>query len=363
MALSQLLQTAKVKPRRWGKLSWAFGLALVATTGVAQGTSPVGGEAAAPVSSQREALSVMPPPGSQPMQVPLTVEYKEGNLGVAAEKVPLAQVLQEVARQTGIEVQGLERLQEEVSVGFSGLPLSEGLQKLLTPVNYLILEQASSQGGTRPAQVLVFGRRAAPPTQAIPSEEGGNMAADENQIEEEQTARLRALEAFARQGNDEALREALHDPNDLVSMRAVELLAERDRQGVTTLLLDMTRSDHPAVRAQALRLLHETGHADERTIVSALGTALADKDVRNYAIQALAERDGPEAMEYLRQAFHDPDPAVRRLVIESAAARDQSLPLLGEAVSDPDETIRSFANFWLEQVASEGGEESLSSSP
>jgi HEAT repeat protein len=190
------------------------------------------------------------------------------------------------------------------------------------------------------------------------------VASKENLVAEEgQEERLKALEAFAQQGNDAALRQALRDPDELVQMRALELLAQRDSQQAVALILDMTKSDQPAVRSQALRLLHETGHVDERTVVSALGAALADKDVRDYAIQALAERGGTDAMEYLRQAFRDPDPTVRRRVIESAAPQGQSLPLLQEAIADPDETVRSFAKFWLEQAASEEGGDSLSNAP
>jgi HEAT repeat protein len=85
--------------------------------------------------------------------------------------------------------------------------------------------------------------------------------------------------------------------------------------------------------------------------------------MRDYAIQALADRGGSDAMEYLRQAFRDPDPTVRRLAIENAAPQGQSLPLLREAVSGPDGTVRSFATFWLQEIAAQEGGNSLSGLP
>ena len=88
----------------------------------------------------------------------LEVQWKGSYLNVVAQSVPLSQVLQEVARATGVEIQGLEGLEEQVSVSFSGLSLREGLKNLLEQVNHVILEKASPQGGTQPFLVQVFGR-------------------------------------------------------------------------------------------------------------------------------------------------------------------------------------------------------------
>ena len=52
-------------------------------------------------------------------QAPLVVEWQQGCLSVLAEKTPLSQIVREVAYRTGMEVQGLEGLEEEVSVRFS----------------------------------------------------------------------------------------------------------------------------------------------------------------------------------------------------------------------------------------------------
>ena len=57
-------------------------------------------------------------------------------------------------------------------------------------------------------------------------------------------------------------------------------------------------------------------------------------------------------MEALRQALHDPAPTVRKLVIANVVQYDQGLPLLQEALSDVDETVRSLAALKLEQGVS-----------
>ena len=105
-------------------------------------------------------------------QAHLTVEWKDGHLSVHAEKVPLSQVLQEIASQTGVEVQRLEGLDEEVSLHFSALSLRAGLQQLLAQWNYLLCERPMFREGTQPILVIVAGRRATAPTE-IAAGEGG----------------------------------------------------------------------------------------------------------------------------------------------------------------------------------------------
>ena len=227
---------------------------------------------------------------------PLHVEWREERLSVSAEKEPLAQILHEVARQTGMEIRGLEGLQEQVSVRFAGLPLQEGLQKL--SVNYLVVWQTSPQRGWRPVLSLVSRRKVPSPPEALLREANpspvGTQPEGEPGLGDTQEERLRALHALAKQ-------------------------------------------------------------SDEETVLAALGAALADEDatVKSSAIQALADRGGAEALEYLHQAFRDPDPAIRRLVLESVIQLDDGLPLVQEALADADETLRALARSRLELAGSE----------
>jgi len=94
---------------------------------------------------------------------------------------------------------------------------------------------------------------------------------------------------------------------------------------------------------------------DETTVLSALRTAVTDgdADVQRYAIEALAAQGSPDAMESLRQALRDPDPAIRALVIGSVEADGQGLPLLQEALADAEEGVRTLAAFRLQQEGSE----------
>lgn len=92
-------------------------------------------------------------------QAPLKVEWKEGHLSVTAESAPLAQILQEIASQTGMKARGREGLQEEVPMRFVDRSLRIDLQQLPVHVNYFLLERTIPQRGTQPA--LVAGPRTA----------------------------------------------------------------------------------------------------------------------------------------------------------------------------------------------------------
>jgi hypothetical protein len=116
----------------------------------------------------------------------------------------------------------------------------------------------------------------------------------------------------------------------------------------------MMKSADPTLRLQSLSSLCEGGKADHKIVLSALETALADEDatVMGYAVQSLAKLGIPNIMDYLWQAFRDPDPSIRVMVIESVP-QSEGLSLLQTALSDPDETIRSIAALRLKPDATE----------
>jgi hypothetical protein len=269
---------------------------------------------------------------------------------VNAEKAPLAQVLKEIADRAGVEVQGVERIQAEISVNFFRFPLRTGLEKVLANANYLFLEGSTTPGATRPALVVVFGKRDSASEQEIVVAEGMK---SQKEMEMDNVADgLQALQAAALEGNTEALRKALSDPNPTVQATALDLLVEKDGQGTVPLLVEATKSKQAEVRFRALELLNNS-QADAGTVTAALGQAISGEDraSKSYALRALAERGGAEATGYLRQALQDPDPSIRMGAIDTivrSVPPEQRLPLLQEAAQDQDTTVRSAASAWLE---------------
>ena len=322
-------------------------------------------------------------PSTQMAAVPPMIALQGNRLSVTVHDVSWETVVNELERQTGILIRIDGHLAGTLTQDFKGLLLEQGLRRLFRQANQLFFYAAApgvsearltrlwlfpKAGSTREEKWLrassagletAVGQREevdslGATAEATAPEEGESVAEDDNQEE-----RLTRLQTFAQQGDVAALQQAVFDPDQTIQMAAFEVLAERDQQDAITLLLSAAKSDQPERRFQALNLLSQTGQADERTILSALSEALADADtnVKGYAIQALAEHGGPDALEPLRNVLHDPDPAIRMRVIEHVASEKQFLALLQEALSDEDETLRSAATLKLEQAVSETQED------
>jgi hypothetical protein len=88
---------------------------------------------------------------------PARVSYHEGRLSVTAEAARLADVLQEVARVTGVDIEGHERLADRLSIALANLPLRDGLRRLLAVVSYVWLEEPGAGRGPGPTRILVLG--------------------------------------------------------------------------------------------------------------------------------------------------------------------------------------------------------------
>ena len=107
-----------------------------------------------------------------------------GWLSVKAHGEPLRMVLREIARQTGVVIEGADGLSEPVVSEFGQVPLVEGLRRLLSGRNFLILEQSGElpwQGaGTRVVVLATTGAvtaEVAPGSVFVPA--GGSNALDD----------------------------------------------------------------------------------------------------------------------------------------------------------------------------------------
>jgi HEAT repeats len=301
----------------------------------------------------------------------LAIELRGDRLSVRLRNASWEAVLQEIEHQTGVKITVMGRLTGTSTQEFEAFTLDAGLRKLFHEANTLMFYRKEMKGGASAVtltRLWLFpkegsaveerqdGVRASVSTVGATVSEAGTQAEGEPMAEEgDHEQRLKALRAFAQHGDVEALQKALFDPDEAIQAAALELLAERDPPLATAALLNATKSDQLEVRLQALQLLVGSGRVDDSTVLSALSEALADEDahVKSYAIQALADRGGPEVIGYLRQAWRDPDAAMRRLVIESVTPLDQGLLLVQEALSDDDEAIRAIALSRLEQSASD----------
>ncbi len=214
------------------------------------------------------------------------VQYAQGRLTVSATDVPLADLLQKVARATGLEVVLDARLEGRASLSFRDLPLDESLRRLLRGRNFAF---EYARPGV-PAKLWIFSGSPAdkgsarvpeigPPPQG--TEEVQNLQS--NLAAEEPSTRGAAVEALGDSGRVEAvepLRQALRDEDEQVRESAIMALA-----GIGT-----------------------------EEAIQALGIALRDQApwLREVAVTALAQFESPAATQLLRQALSDSDEGVRQ---------------------------------------------------
>ncbi len=287
----------------------------------------------------------------------LQVVWKAGRLTLTAENAPLSQILEELQRQTGLELRGANQLRGRISIHLSNVTLSDGLRALLQGCNYAIIDHlAVAKGGPRP-YLYLFGyvaNRHNDVSNGVAKSTGKSGAVKKQTELGEGRGQFVLVDGRAELFDEQALRKGVRDDDPDVQGRAVEALAQKNEGAALEELLAQSHSDQVASRLQALQILDQTRWVDEATVLSALEKALGDEDpsVRGFAIESLATRGGSVAMDYLSKALNDPDPSVRAMVVESVAQRDEGLPLLQQAASDSDESVSTSAAALLKQALS-----------
>lgn len=154
------------------------------------------------------------------------IEYRNDALTVRLDKVPLNEVLEEIARQTHAEIRGELGVSREVTARFDDVPLSEALDRLLDNQNYALIY--ASDGSLR-AIPLLNGS-------LIPSVSGVS---------------ARPTSAGAKPPSTDGLRTLLSQEVPVTGDVAAALGSDTANIGQLASL--WLREDDPAVGAQALR--------------------------------------------------------------------------------------------------------------
>lgn len=278
----------------------------------------------------------------------LKVEVKDQYLSVNAKGVTLSDLLQEIARREDIALNGVELLEEIVSVHIDNLPLEKGLMCLLQGRNFYFLHNNHGL-----AKIGLFqGVRA----------EGDNLSEkDSNESEIPEGAGktipeedpFHALEVSVSSGGDiarNALFAATKDPDPDISLFAYELLSRRNYAEAVDLAITTAKGSDASQRLVAIQAL---GQMDDPAILPTLREALKDDDpmVREFGVRALAEQTDREAISLLSEAFADPLGSIRLLALEvigSKGVEGKELLLYASNVEDP--LLRSMAKELLDQI-------------
>jgi HEAT repeat protein len=106
---------------------------------------------------------------------------------------------------------------------------------------------------------------------------------------------------------------------------------------------------NPEKRVSGLEMLREAEGIDPDALRSAYRQALTDSngEVRATALQGLATLDRDNSLPLLQEAMDDADSSVRLAAVDGMEVNDESRPLLEKALKDTDESVRELAGLRL----------------
>jgi hypothetical protein len=123
----------------------------------------------------------------------------------------------------------------------------------------------------------------------------------------------------------------------------------RSDHGATERAKALLRSMNPEKRVSGLEMLREAEGIDPDALRSAYRQALTDSngEVRATALQGLATLDRDNSLPLLQEAMDDADSSVRLAAVDGMEVNDESRPLLEKALKDTDESVRELAGLRL----------------
>ncbi len=133
---------------------------------------------------------------------------------------------------------------------------------------------------------------------------------------------------------------------------ALNKVEEGAKQEQSAARADGAAEDIEDRRAEArIESIDAMENLNDTKTITALGNALADpnREVKDAALQALAERKGANVTEMIRRGMADADPEFRVEVLEALAERGD-IDSLRRAKSDPNEEVRDRAVDLLESA-------------
>ena len=232
-----------------------------------------------------------------PSSPPHLVRFADGVLTVQVRDASVEELVEEVARQSGLNIVWYGTISERITLDFQGLSLDQALTRILRQHSFAL-------ASARPGKLWIIPKGA----------EGSSP---------------QAAAANEREGRDFLPEES----TDLM------------------LLIAALRSEDSWEREEAVEALGEIGGPESAQI---LGVALKDEDedVRQAAIAALAHIGGDQSAQVLAIALEDEDEWFREEAVEALGeiGGDRAIRLLEQALSDEYEGVRDTAEELLEEL-------------
>jgi len=277
-------------------------------------------------------------------QQPFEVKWADQRLTVRAAAAPLADVVREVSRLTGVEVIGGEKLTGAISTEFTTLPLEEGLARVLAQVNYavkhepgrpssadhrLVVHVLSMSGGvtdatlTGPMNIPALESRLAAEAEEVAEEKEEDADdPDMDDLRQEETlqlAKLNAKDAFGPKATVASLVKLFDNPPndaDKIRVEALKALGSRPMPEVQTVLVRALTEDSWDVRMAAVEILSRATDPDSLRGVGRIVEENPEENVRLGALKVLALRADDRSVVQLRSVLEKETDTDMRAVIQ-----------------------------------------------
>jgi hypothetical protein len=244
---------------------------------------------------------------SLPKSKPL-VGFEKGRISVKARDVPLEDLLGEIQAKSGIviDLKDSKTAEKRSSVDFKNLLPPLAFREILQDLNF-----AFFYSGTRLARVLIL-----PSGDQIPK-----------------------------------ARSELLNPNRLGWQFPRARNAPIEPGATPKLPEENSKDSYVAAKLDAIEAMEDS---DDPKTIAALGEALTDpnREVKEAALGALADKKGETVTQMLRQGLKDSDPEFRIEVLEALADRGD-LDSLRRALTDQNQDVREAAADLLESAAAQ----------
>ncbi len=270
----------------------------------------------------------------------LHVEITDEIVTVKARDVTVKDLIEEIARQSGLVVVLHDPLDERVTMELHRLPLPEAMGRILRDQSFALqyVQPLSSTGNSsdaHPSRLWVFSKGPA-----------------------DDYARQDAVKGLGALNADEVivpLSLALADDDANVRLEAVSALANVGSDQATAALAAAALSDgDSSVREEAVYALGEIGG---ETGMQVLEQALMDPDnrVREAAVEAFADIGGDESALALAVALNDEDASLRAEAVDALGeiGGETAIRLLQQALADEQSSIREAAAEFLAELSSQ----------
>lgn len=233
----------------------------------------------------------------------LWVSVEDDIVSVEARDIPIRHILEEIARHTDLEVVTHDPLSEHVSVDLQDSSMFQAMRRILKDRSYTLSYVPAEDGriaslrilSTDPGSIATSSSRlefvsSAPPVVSPLAEDGEDLAmlAADALSHRDPFVRVEAVYALGEIGpsNARILEQALMDPSAEVRESAIEALADIGGSESASALEVALNDVEVSVRLEAVEALGEIGG---QTAADLLRKALADEATREAAAELLAE--------------------------------------------------------------------------